>query len=107
MFNTLVSMSTQHDLENQFISELLIARAERLLQEAIDDFGGSFVSSDRPQIEALIHTLRQALAAQDETAITTVQSTLNNVLGNLSQRATQRQKEEDAYWLETYWEGLL
>ena len=105
MFNVIVSMSTQYDLENQFISELLIAKAERLLQETVQDFGWTFVSPDRPQIEALVDDLRQASAAPDQTTITTIQSTLNRVLDNLSQRAIQRHQEEEAYWSETYWEG--
>ncbi len=107
MFKTMGSMSTQYDLEYQFISELLIARADRQLKEASADFGESFVSRDRPHIEALVEALHQAIATQNEAAIATTQFALNQALGNLNQRTTQRHQEEEAYWIETYWEGHI
>lgn len=98
-------MSTQCNVEDQFIAELLIAKVERQLQEAADDFGGSFVSGDRPQIEGVIQHLQQAIGAKDAPAIAVAQSALNKLLSDLMQRATQRQQQEEAYWAETYWEN--
>jgi alpha-D-ribose 1-methylphosphonate 5-triphosphate synthase subunit PhnG len=104
MVNAVAPMSVQSDIADQFIAELLIAKAERQLQEAIEDFGYAFVSHERPQIIALIQSLQQAIAAQDEAVVAMTQFALNDVLGNLTQRANQRQQEEEAYWAETYWD---
>jgi hypothetical protein len=99
------SMSTQNGLEDSFIAELLIAKAERQLQEAIDDFGWAFVSVDRPKITALIQDLQQAIGTPEAATIALIQFELNAALGHFSERVAQRHQEEEAYWAETYWEG--
>jgi hypothetical protein len=105
MLNTLTLMSLYSGQDNQFIIELLICQAERQLREAIADFGLAFVGGDRLSIEILIQDLKLALEQRSEPAIARAQNQLSQVLGNLSRRVAQRQREEESYWAESYWDG--
>jgi hypothetical protein len=105
MLNTLTLMSLYSSQDNQFIIELLICQAERQLRDAIADFGLAFVAGDRIRIEVLIQDLKLAFEQQNEPAITTTQTQLSQVLGNLNRRVAQRQREEESYWAESYWDA--